>query len=160
MSSAKRTLVLVSVAGLVTLSLAGCPTPTPTPTGDATAGAALFAARCIGCHNPASTVATARNAITNNMGTVNAAMDGVTLTDQEVADLQAYLATQVTTPTGNATNGSALFATRCAGCHSASAVAGGRALITTNLGTISAAMNGITLTDQEVLDVQAYLATQ
>jgi mono/diheme cytochrome c family protein len=161
-SSAKWSVVVLSVAALVALSQGGCPTPTPKPTvtGDATAGGTLFDVRCIGCHNPASTIAAARNVITNNMGTLDAAMNGITLTDQEIADLKAFLATQTATAlTGDVAAGSQLFAARCTGCHGAASNVP-EDLVTNNLGTIDPAMAGITLTDQEVADLQAFLATQ
>jgi mono/diheme cytochrome c family protein len=83
--------VLVTLA---TLSLAGCPTQTPAPTGgDPIAGQTVFEQLCVTCHDPAS-IAAARDRITNNMGTINAQMDGITLTNEQVTDLQAYLATQ------------------------------------------------------------------
>jgi len=53
----------------------------------------------------------------------------------------------------------------CSGCHSAGTVdsggsnlAGKGGLLVTNLGTISGAMNSITLTAQEILDLQAFLS--
>ncbi len=61
--------------------------------GAAAAGETLFNSRCIGCHVAgAASIVEDRARITNDMGTVNAAMTGVTLTDQEVADLQALAA--------------------------------------------------------------------
>ena len=64
--------------------------------------------------------------------------------------------------TGNAAAmaGEATFSSTCASCHSASSLAGSRALITNNLGTLNSAMSGITLTDTEVSNLMAYLATQ
>ncbi len=62
---------------------------------------------------------------------------------------------------GSAANGETLFNAQCVGCHSAAAVKPGAGLIsTTGLGLINAAMTGITLTNQQVLDLQAFLATQ
>ena len=53
----------------------------------------------------------------------------------------------------------------CSGCHSAGTVdsggsnlAGKQAKLTNNLGSISGAMNGITLTEQEILDLAAFLS--
>jgi mono/diheme cytochrome c family protein len=52
----------------------------------------------------------------------------------------------------------------CSGCHSAGTVdsggsnlAGKGSLLVANLGTISGAMSGISLTTQEILDLQAFL---
>ncbi len=59
--------------------------------GDAAAGQALFTQTCIGCHPSPAALKPAANQITNNMGSINPAMNGITLTDQQVADLQAYL---------------------------------------------------------------------
>ncbi len=75
--------------------LAGCPPTTTVVTGgDPAAGQATFNTRCSGCHpNPAALAGT-QNLITNNMGTVNLAMTGVILSDTEVANLQAFVATQ------------------------------------------------------------------
>jgi mono/diheme cytochrome c family protein len=54
----------------------------------------------------------------------------------------------------------------CSICHSAGTVdsggsnlAGKQAKLTNNLGSISSAMSGITLTDQEILDLAAFLST-
>ncbi len=62
-----------------------------TPTGNAANGQAIFSAKCVGCHPSPSALKSAAGRITNTMGTINAAMNGITLTDQEVLDLQAYL---------------------------------------------------------------------
>ncbi len=59
--------------------------------GSSDAGQAKFTSACAGCHTDASVPAAARDQITNDMGTVNSAMSGITLTDQEVADLKIYL---------------------------------------------------------------------
>jgi mono/diheme cytochrome c family protein len=54
----------------------------------------------------------------------------------------------------------------CSGCHSAGTVdpggsnlAGKQAKLTNNLGSISGAMSAITLTNQEILDLAAFLGT-
>jgi mono/diheme cytochrome c family protein len=92
MSASKRAIVLLSAAALIALGLGGCPTATPTGlTGDPTVGLTLFETECIGCHPTSAGLNP--NAVTNNLGTVNPAMIGITLTDQQVADVQAYLAT-------------------------------------------------------------------
>jgi hypothetical protein len=66
-------------------------TVTVTPVGDPVAGAALFAAQCIGCHPSAAALKPQASQITNNMGSIDPAMSSITLTDQQVADLKAYL---------------------------------------------------------------------
>lgn len=67
---------------------------TSTPiTGDAAAGQTLFNAECVSCHTAAALAPVAGN-IVNDLGTINPAMSGITLTDQQIADLQAFLATQ------------------------------------------------------------------
>lgn len=65
--------------------------------------------------------------------------------------------------TGNAAAGETLWNAECAGCHNGTiaptAANTDPALVVTNLSSINAAMN-VTLTNQEVLDVKAFLATQ
>ncbi len=90
-------LVICGSVALLAFMLAGCPTST-TPsntgvTGSATAGQAEFSQTCAACHT-ASALVGFQNRITNNMGTISPAMAGITLTDQQVADLQAFIATQ------------------------------------------------------------------
>jgi len=59
---------------------------------------------------------------------------------------------------GDPAAGQALYSQRCAGCHpSPAAIAGAASLITNDMGTISPAMTGITLTAQQVADLKAYL---
>jgi mono/diheme cytochrome c family protein len=83
--------LLIALAGLC-LGAVGCPV-TPPVVGDAAAGETKFNSTCSGCHTAAA-IAPDRNLIRANMGTLNSAMSGITLTNQEVADLKAYLATQ------------------------------------------------------------------
>ncbi len=66
----------------------------PPLTGDPVAGEAIFNAKCVGCHTTATSLAGHQNLIVTNMGTVNSAMAGITLTAQEVADLKAFIAQQ------------------------------------------------------------------
>lgn len=61
--------------------------------GDATAGQTKFTDTCARCHTTRS-VAGSRSRITNDMGALAYSMRGITLTDQEVADLREFLATQ------------------------------------------------------------------
>ncbi len=90
--SLRNGIILLSVLiVLAAVNLAGC--PAPTTGGDAIAGQADFLEMCVSCHDPAS-VAAARGLVRENMGTINPAMNGITLTASEVADIQAYLATQ------------------------------------------------------------------
>ncbi len=91
--SARRWSCCLGVAGVLFGTLGGCPKPPTGVTGDPNAGQTEFAQLCSACHTPA-TVSLARSRITNNMGSINAAMSGITLTDQQVVDLQAYLATK------------------------------------------------------------------
>jgi hypothetical protein len=60
-------------------------------------GQTTWNAQCISCHN--GTIApTAANsspgAVVNSLGSIDSSMNGITLTNQEVADIQAYLASQ------------------------------------------------------------------
>ncbi len=61
---------------------------------------------------------------------------------------------------GNATAGETDFNTMCAVCHTAATLAGSADSIVTDMGTVNAAMSAITLTDQQVADLKAFLATQ
>ena len=63
------------------------------PPGDVAAGQATFNARCAQCHTAAS-LSNNANQITNNLGAINPVMFGITLTDEEVANLRAFVATQ------------------------------------------------------------------
>ncbi len=91
-------LMLALVTGVVTLVLAGCPTSTGDTstselTGAAADGEATFAASCARCHS-ASSLRNTGSLITTNLGNLSSSMRGITLTDQQVSDLRAYLATQ------------------------------------------------------------------
>lgn len=84
------------------LTLGGCPTTDNGNTNDNgnenTNGSAAsvergrqkFDASCSACH-PASYVKTYRDHITTDLGTLGSSMRGITLTEQEVADLKEYL---------------------------------------------------------------------
>ena len=63
----------------------------PPIVGDAATGLALWEAQCIVCHPSAVDFAPSADNITNDLGPLDPQMTGITLTDQEVADLQAYL---------------------------------------------------------------------
>ena len=93
----KRSAIATAIVAMaMSLTLAGCGVsgnPVPSDNTAAIAGQAKFASACARCHSASSLRSTA-NLITNNMGTLSGSMSGITLTDQEVADLQAYIATQ------------------------------------------------------------------
>ncbi len=91
--SLKKPLAVISLMALVLVSVVGCPAPTPVVTGDAAAGQTLFAAECVRCHSAAS-VAGGAALVTTNLGSINPAMNGITLTTQQVADVKAFLETQ------------------------------------------------------------------
>lgn len=104
-----RTLVAgFSIAAAALLAGTGCPMPnnggtggmTTNTTGDATAGQATYSNRCATCHSLGSfdsqgfagDLANHSNQIVNNLSSINGAMSGITLTDTEIADLQAFIA--------------------------------------------------------------------
>ncbi len=95
MMSRKRLMVLVPalliLIGLI-LGAGGC-APQPGGGGDAAAGQTLFTDRCSGCHSAAE-LKPVRLLIISNLGTLNSAMSGITLTTEEIADIRAFLATQ------------------------------------------------------------------
>jgi mono/diheme cytochrome c family protein len=93
MSIRKWVIPLSLLAVVAGLNLGGCPTQPAAVTGDVTAGQAEFTELCAGCHSAASLAGVA-NRIVNDLETVSAAMNGIVLTDQEVADLKAFLATK------------------------------------------------------------------
>ncbi len=81
-----------------------------------------------------------------------------TVTDSAGQIVQDSVTVTVESGGGNVAAGLALFNQDCIGCHpSAVALKAGADLITNDLGSINPAMNSITLTDQQVLDLQAYL---
>jgi hypothetical protein len=94
--SLKRWTVSVSVvAALVGLTVWGCTgvsVPASGAGGDSASGQTLYSQRCASCHPSASSLKSVSGLITNNLGSVSSRMNGITLTDQQVLDLQAYLA--------------------------------------------------------------------
>jgi mono/diheme cytochrome c family protein len=81
---------LVLLVGL-SLGATGCPLiPSPTPTGNAAAGQTLFENQCVQCHT-FTFLQDNRSEIVTNLGSLNSATSGITLTDQQVADLKAFL---------------------------------------------------------------------
>lgn len=63
-----------------------------TVAGDAAAGKRKFTSACAACHPSPALLKPKCNSITNNLGALNPLMNAVKLSDQEVADLKAYLA--------------------------------------------------------------------
>ncbi|MEX8510451.1 MAG: c-type cytochrome [Leptothrix ochracea] len=122
-----------------------------TTAGNATMpGQTLFDANCLGCHggtNPAigtknvqkaTTAVALQAAITTTSPTMAANASLAALTSAQVADIAAYVASDVSTSSmasGNATNGRTVYASSCAGCHG-SAPATGAARV--NLGMSAA----------------------
>lgn len=89
--SAKRVTSVMAVV-VSALFVIGCNT-VPSDNAAAAAGQTTFNAECAGCH-VASLLAPDASRITNDMGTVNSSMSDIMLTNEEVMNLQAYLATQ------------------------------------------------------------------
>jgi mono/diheme cytochrome c family protein len=90
--SGTRPRVLLGATILIAaLSIGGCPIrPSTVLTGDAVAGQTLFADKCASCHLAASLKGN-ESRIVNNLGS---GMDNIVLTDQQIADLDAFLAGQ------------------------------------------------------------------
>ena len=122
---------------------------------------------------PAGSTATLANANTASP-TFTADMDGTytaTLVVNDGADDSAPDSVIVTATTpgggGSFAAGQADYDTRCAGCHDAGThdssggfagdIAGTGSLLVNDLGTLNGAMDGIILTNQEILDLQAFL---
>lgn len=97
MTYQKRVVAFVGVVVGLALTMGGCPTPASDPasglTGDAAAGQTKFAQSCVQCHS-ASSLRGSTNRIVTNLGSVSGAMNGITLTAQQVADLRAYVTSQ------------------------------------------------------------------
>ena len=94
MMSRKRLMVLVpALLVLVGLCLGSGGCAPQAGGGDAAAGQTLFTQLCSGCHSAAE-LAPVRFLIVSNLGTLNSAMSGITLTAEEIADIRAFLATQ------------------------------------------------------------------
>ncbi|HVP11435.1 MAG TPA: hypothetical protein VMV94_09650 [Phycisphaerae bacterium] len=97
MAAKGTSVLLVVLSAVVVLGLAACGTTTPTGlVGNATAGQTLYTSTrsAAQCHPSAAALKPFAGLITNNMGTINPAMSGITLTNQQIADLRAFLATQ------------------------------------------------------------------
>jgi mono/diheme cytochrome c family protein len=91
-SAANTNTVTMTGAKTVTVQFAQIP-PAP-PVGDAAAGQALYTQSCQMCHGGPSFLRGRGSLIVTNLGSVNPAMSFMTLTDQQVLDLQAFAATQ------------------------------------------------------------------
>lgn len=75
------------------LCLTGC-VPQDSSTGNAAAGESKFNSSCAFCHSAAS-LRGAASRVVNDMGSLGIpAMAGITLTDEEVANIRAFLITQ------------------------------------------------------------------
>jgi cytochrome c2 len=73
---------------------------TAAPTGNAAAGQAKYDQACASCHKAGAHDPTGpfvdlkgrQNNVVANLGSINSAMSGITLTAQEVLDMKAFLA--------------------------------------------------------------------
>jgi hypothetical protein len=93
MSSCKWFVSLSVVTLLVGLMAVGCQSTIPPGNTAALAGQTKFNESCASCHL-AATLVGHESQIVNDLGTVNSAMNGIQLTDEEIANLIAFLATQ------------------------------------------------------------------
>ncbi len=92
--SARRWIVsLFALVVLIGMSLGatGCPLFPITLVGDPVAGEELYNTTCSQCHTLAFLQANS-GLIISDLGTLNPAMAGIILTDQQIADLEAFLA--------------------------------------------------------------------
>ena len=75
------------------------PTPTPAPAGNFAAGQAKYDAACASCHRAGThdrsgsdgDLAGRGGALVPNLGNISGGMNGITLTNQEILDLRAFL---------------------------------------------------------------------
>jgi mono/diheme cytochrome c family protein len=82
-------LALTSVA--VVWGVAACGLTFPPPlVGNAATGQTLFVSLCQQCHTAAA-LKQFSSLITNNLGTLDAQMADILLTNQQIADIQAYI---------------------------------------------------------------------
>ena len=102
MSSTKSIRFLAVTMAALALLLTGCPTnttPPPGVTGDAASGKTVYDNICAFCHSLGSydtqgfagDLKGHETQVVNNMGSINTNMAGITLTDQQVADLKAFI---------------------------------------------------------------------
>jgi mono/diheme cytochrome c family protein len=99
MMRSKLSFVALTLAALfVALLGTSCPPQTGSVIGDAAAGQALVNARCTSCHRAGGVThvldADHGEDVVSNLGTLDAAMSCLILTDQEMSDVKAFLATQ------------------------------------------------------------------
>lgn len=94
--SSLRSVVMFFVAVAITGLLAGSGCPTESQS--VNRGRTIVDERCTGCHRtpgfPAALTAADADLVVNNLESISPAMFGITLTDQDVADVKAFLATQ------------------------------------------------------------------
>jgi mono/diheme cytochrome c family protein len=88
-SKANTNTVTMTAAKTVTVQFQVIP-----PTGNAAAGQTLYIQSCQMCHGPGSFLHNRGNRIVTNLGSISPAMSFITLTAQQVLDLQAFAATQ------------------------------------------------------------------
>ncbi len=135
-------------------------------------GKELFTKTCSGCHGENAVGNVGPNIqgedaeeIEEALKTVSA-MSGVSVTESEIEAIAAYLATLTTTTTPSAENGEELFTKNCAVCHGENAVGNvgpniqgeDAEEIEEALETVSA-MSGVSVSQSEIKDIAAYLAT-
>jgi mono/diheme cytochrome c family protein len=93
MTLRRWTVSLCVLVAFVGLTILGCATQPPSGlNGDPAAGETKVNQSCAGCHT-ARSLQGSEDRIGTNLGLVSPAMIGITLTDQQVADLQAYIFT-------------------------------------------------------------------
>jgi mono/diheme cytochrome c family protein len=137
-------------------------------TGDPTAGQQVFAAKgCGACHGPAAEGGVGPALMGNDESAdlearfgAGATHNGKTLTEQEIADIAAWL---IAGTSGGGTDGAAVFAANCAACHGADGVSGfapdiaGFSAADLTAGLSSGTHASIALTDEEIAAVAAFL---
>lgn len=176
MSRRKWVFSLWLVAVFVMLGICGCPAPSPTlsvaVTANPTSGnpplTVLATATPSGgtapyfylwTSAPGGAIAKPNEASTNVVfATAGTYTITCTITDSVGQVASASAQVNVATPiVGDPVAGLTLWNQRCVGCHPIKALVQPN-LVVSDLGTLSPAMNGIILTDQQVADIKAYLA--
>ena len=124
------------------------PSTTTAPPTSATDGAALYAANCAGCHGALAsstkkgiTLARLQNAVSGNIGNMGFLATLTSTEQQAIVTALTPGATPAPTPTpppAPATDGAALYAANCAGCHGALASSGKKGI------TLARLQNAIT----------------
>ncbi len=104
----------------------GSTPPPATPTGDSTAGRALYASACAGCHGPAPADGAARANFGVSASVIQAAitnfpqaMGRVNLSSTQLNDVAAFIAADVAAKTGSSPveRGRVIYAYMCSSCH-------------------------------------------